>query len=316
MKMDDMNRVLSPYSEAESYDWLNRLTVQHASVFGNELITMASIGPYMRLRRSLGITAGYNRNKRDSSLMASIDSKSVTCKVVKSLIANGYYLVSNNILKDAPQATRREISSTLSRPQEVNKRSVQVPVNFASLLKHILNPDLYKAIKLFLGVERPIFYPPHILRSNPVPRGKSQSDKELSDQAFSFHRDFDNIIWLKLFVNLTTTIGGHHEYIGGSHHESERSIGRDFSSRTQMLKLEDRFNAQTKYESHLWTGRFHEQSIKEVYGDDKLIMLDTHKGVCWLEDTYGLHRGNPPLEGQRAVAAFLIGQYPIRLSRS
>jgi hypothetical protein len=309
-----MHKIPPAYSESESYNWLSWLEDQHAKSFGSELITKTSIELYLKLRRSLGITAGHSRNSGQYSHILTTGNQAVSSTIAKSLFTNGYYLVSSNALKDASQATLNQITNLLSKPQEECKRSFQAPLDFASLIKHILNIDLYNAIKLFLGVQRPIFYPPYILRSNPLPMGKSQSDKELSDKAFSFQRDFDNIKWLKLFVNLTDTTGGNHEYIKGSHHTNERLIGRDFNDRTRMLRLEDRFFAESIYETHLWTGRFHEQSIKDIYGESQRICLNTHRGVCWLEDTYGLHRGNPPLEGHRAVAAFLIGKYPIRLS--
>jgi len=89
----------------------------------------------------------------------------------------------------------------------------------------------------------------------------------------------------------------------------------DFEKRTSDLGFEHQFMARSLYESHLWTGRFHEKAIEEVYGPTRVVRFPTHAGFCWLEDTYGLHRGNPPVEGNRNVAAFLIGQYPVRQSQ-
>ena len=317
--MTTYNQTITPsllkVNERDAHYWLtNIVTKYNTSLFGSEFITKSSLDEYLLLRKALGATAGFRRNEPPNIPLISSINNSPSRVIVDNLTGTGWHLISNNILADASQATISQIQSILLEPRSNAKRSIQAPLGFASLLKHIMTPELYAAIKSYLGVERPTFYPPHILCSQPLERGKILSTKELSDRAFAFHRDYDNIRWLKLFVNLTSTKGGNHEYIQGSHHTSNRDIASDYADRTRNVLHEDPVVAYTEYETHLWLGRFHESSIKHVYGDRQTIRMNTNEGACWIEDTYGLHRGNPPHEGDRAVASFLIAQYPIRYS--
>jgi len=139
-------------------------------------------------------------------------------------------------------------------------------------------------------------------------------EKELSDYAFSYHRDYDNTKWLKIFVSLGDACGGEHEYMSGTHIQTKADFADDYGIRTHGLRFEDTFKAKTIYETHLYSGRHDDETLHGLYGDKVVVRFPSTTGFCWMEDTYGLHRGNPPLSGTRHLIAFLIGQIPVRYS--
>lgn len=232
----------------------------------------------------------------------------------QSLAIYGWYEVYKNIFDNLEKRDKEYIRMYTDslKKERIRKRSVVMPISFCSIIKVALKNEIYEAIKIYLKTERPYFYQPHILVSAPFEQNKQNNKKLLSDFAFSYHRDYDNVRWLKLFVNLTETTGGSHEYVEGSHYTKNRMVDSTYSNRSCGLEFEDQFKPRTTYESHIWTGRFCKQSIEMLYGTDKIRRFSTKAGYTWIEDSYGLHRGNAPVEGNRCVAAFLIGKYPIR----
>jgi hypothetical protein len=155
-------------------------------------------------------------------------------------------------------------------------------------------------------------YTPHILVSPPLEDAILQNTKAMSDKAFLFHRDIDNTLWLKLFVCLSEFVGGDHVFIQGSHWTFKRDIESDYLERKGFCQyFHSPFKAKTVYETHLHTGRFDESALEELYGSS-IIPLVARAGDAWLEDTYGIHKGTPPLSGRRIIMSLLIGRLPVR----
>lgn len=300
--------------EDQFRDWGKLFCHRHEICFGYDGIANSSSDEYLRLRTMLGHTAGYNRHINLQSEYKYNCCSKKSKAIYEQLFTKGWYVIQDNITKDI----NNFIISDHDKEQKLllqnhTKRSIKATLDFSSSIKSIINEDVYDAIKLYLMTDKPFFYSPHILISKPNPKDYKMTAKELSDYAFSYHRDYDNIRWLKLFVNLSETTGGEHEYVETSHHTKTRYTAEHYSMRTQDLNFEDQFCPQTLYESHLWCGRMNEKAITDLY-TDSVVQFQTNKGFCWLEDTYGLHRGNPPKVGNRALAAYLIGQYPVKYS--
>jgi hypothetical protein len=84
-----------------------------------------------------------------------------------------------------------------------------------------------------------------------------------AEEAEFFHRDLDNISWLKVFIYLTDTdiSSGAHAFVPGSH---------------RVNKL-------------LTFGRYNDEQIKEKIGP--FIFVEGKKGTMIIEDTFGFHKG-------------------------
>ena len=87
--------------------------------------------------------------------------------------------------------------------------------------------------------------------------------KKYAQEAENFHRDLDNIFWLKAFVYLTDVDinSGPHAYIPKSH----------------------------KVNKSLTFKRFNDSETKELFGDP--VFHTGKRGTLILEDTFGLHKG-------------------------
>lgn len=83
------------------------------------------------------------------------------------------------------------------------------------------------------------------------------------EEAELFHRDLDNILWLKVFIYLTDVdiYSGPHAYIKGSHRSFKR----------------------------LTFKRFSDTEANNIFG--KTIYHTGNKGTLIIEDTFGLHKG-------------------------
>ena len=269
---------------------------------------------YVKFRSCMALTAGFKRSiyPEDISPLRTNQSKII----FDNLYYKGWSKLSDNIFSKLSNSSLNQIREYTSL--DINQaeksgfyRNKSVPLSFAGLLKHIISKDLLRAIKLYLNTNRPFIYEPTILHSKAALR-ENLSSQELSDKAFSFHRDIDNLRHIKLFVNLTSANRGNHQFIEGSHHTNNRDVCNDWPERTDPLKFHDLFRPNSLYESHLWTGRQDEDALINIYGREKIINIPTTEGFCWIEDTYGLHRGNPPRDKSRFIASYLIGQFAVR----
>jgi hypothetical protein len=308
--MDPMRNV-ELRDEASCISWLDQLAKRYSYKYGMEPMEVDDASEYQYLRRCMGVTAGYQRHIdpffRGIGKSFSAESK----QIASELYSKGWAILDHDIFSYIEPNMHREIDSIVNLDVCDTKRSFKIPIQFGGILKTAITATVRDAISIYLGTDRPFFYQPHILHSQPTQLSKA-TDKELSDHAFAFHRDIDNLKWIKLFVCLSTNDGGNHEYISGSHYTLSRAVCNGFHHRSMLCRFETQFEALSIYETHLHMGRFSEKSLRLLYNKQEFVSFPSRKGMCWIEDTYGLHRGNPAQDTNRLVASFEIGQFPIR----
>ncbi len=105
----------------------------------------------------------------------------------------------------------------------------------------------------------------------------SLSGHDQAEEAENFHRDNDSIRFLKFFIYLTDVgeVNGPHVYVAGSH--------------TSGKLLERR--------------RLTDEEVREAFGSDVLCMTG-RAGDAFIEDTYGIHKGQLPMAGRRLLVQF------------
>lgn len=105
------------------------------------------------------------------------------------------------------------------------------------------------------------------------------------EHAELFHRDVDDLRFVKLFVYLTdvTEDTGPHVYVDGSH-----AVDR----LTEIRRYED-------------------DAVAAAFGADTISTLTGRAGTAFLENTYGMHRGVPPIAGPRLIFQPLYALQPL-----
>ena len=113
----------------------------------------------------------------------------------------------------------------------------------------------------------------------------SFGDRKSSKEAQFFHRDIDDYKFLKMFIYLTdvTEDSGPHIYVKGSHK----------SNKLAQLR------------------RFSDLEVIDQYGDEKLLTLVYPKGYGFIEDTYGIHKGQLPSNGRRLLLQIQYSYLPL-----
>lgn len=105
------------------------------------------------------------------------------------------------------------------------------------------------------------------------------------EEAQAFHRDFDALSFLKLFVHLTDVDEdcGPHVYISGSHRHNviDESLRR----------------------------RSDEAMVSEV-GQDRVVRFTGPAGMAFLENTFGFHKGQLPKKKRRLMMQFIYSVKP------
>lgn len=98
-----------------------------------------------------------------------------------------------------------------------------------------------------------------------------------SEAAQLFHFDLDRLRFLKVFVYVTdvTESRGPHSYVLGSH----RSL-------PPHLRVDRRFT---------------DAEVLEYFGPERIVEVIGPRGTVFLADTIGLHKGVPPVAGERLV---------------
>ena len=257
---------------------------------------------YQNLRKAIGYTAGGKWRKHicttpAENLQASAHNNTNMRRQLKELGWSQFELDHTSLCKIINNCQIKNDSTRISHID---------PGSAFKFLK-IIPTNIFTNIKAYLGTNKIWICSPTILHSKPFKHLPTQ--KELSDHAFMFHRDIDSTAAVKIFVNLTTTAGGNHEYFQKSLYTATREISPDFNPPL----FHDEFFAKTEYETHVHTGRFSAQSLKDIYGHTNLIKMPTQKGFAWVEDTYGLHRGTPCTDGERQILSILVLKDPVRI---
>ena len=106
----------------------------------------------------------------------------------------------------------------------------------------------------------------------------SFSGNDTAQEAELFHRDNDSIRFLKFFLYLTDVgpENGPHVFVKASH-----------SSRRLLARR-----------------RIDDAEVQAEFPADHILSLTGHAGDAFLEDTYGLHKGQLPMAGKRLLVQF------------
>ncbi|PTU32366.1 phytanoyl-CoA dioxygenase family protein [Stenotrophobium rhamnosiphilum] len=106
-----------------------------------------------------------------------------------------------------------------------------------------------------------------------------------AQQAENFHRDVDDWRFLKLFVCLSDVgpDNGPHKYVTNS---------------VESEKLRE-------------IRRFTDQEVESVFGIENIKCLTGHPGQAFLEDTFGIHKGQPVKQGRRLMFQAVYSMYSL-----
>jgi hypothetical protein len=106
-----------------------------------------------------------------------------------------------------------------------------------------------------------------------------------AEHAENFHRDVDDLKFIKLFMYLTDVDNdsGPHVFIRGSHKGAKCSEIR----------------------------RYSDNEVNLAYGEDAIKVFTGKAGESFLEDTYGLHKGTPPKNRARLIFQPLYTLRPV-----
>lgn len=150
-------------------------------------------------------------------------------------------------------------------------------LNAPHLLSIANDPRVLDVVEAFLGA-KPTIGALRLWWSTPTASGEPE-------HAENFHRDIDDLRFIKLFVYLTDVDdeSGPHIYARGSHRENVLTT----------------------------VGRFTDEQVAEAVGSDKIMRLKGPAGTAFVESTYGLHRGLPPISKPRLVFQPLYTLRPV-----
>ena len=103
----------------------------------------------------------------------------------------------------------------------------------------------------------------------------SLSGNELPEEAENFHRDNDGIKFLKFFIYLTDVDekSGPHKFVK--------------ASQCEPVLLDRR--------------RFRDEEVTAAFGADRILTMTGCAGDAFIEDTFGVHKGQLPVSGRRLL---------------
>ena len=138
------------------------------------------------------------------------------------------------------------------------------------------DPSIIRVVEAYLGC-KPTISNIGIWWS--LPGHKASEDAEL------FHRDVDDWKFVKLFVYLTDVDGGAgpHVYISGSHRDA------------RLLRIR----------------RYEDEEVAGVFGRDRIVKFEGAAGSAFLEDTFGLHKGETARDRRRLLFQVQYSLFPV-----
>jgi hypothetical protein len=106
-----------------------------------------------------------------------------------------------------------------------------------------------------------------------------------AQQAEFFHRDVDDWKFVKLFVYLTDVgpDSGPHVYVQNS------------ANCAKLTKIR----------------RFTDEEVRDTFGPENLLVMTAKAGQGFLEDTFGIHKGQPVVNGTRLIFQVVYGLSPL-----
>lgn len=211
---------------------------------------------------------------RDRSVRAAEDLKTSGLHRLGSLLSpeKCTELVSYFESKDVTDPYRPSVPPFLPlssrRPAEAHiaHHSANDIVEAPYLVELANDPRIIDAVSGFLGCKPTIGY---------MATWWSYATSTGPQQAENFHRDVDDWRFVKLFVYLTevTSERGPHKYVL-------------YSSPTPRLTV---------------IRRYQDDEVQSAFGADNILTMTAQPGEGFLEDTYGLHKGQPVQSGRRLL---------------
>lgn len=129
----------------------------------------------------------------------------------------------------------------------------------------------------------------HFLGSEPVlcqtncwwSVNKSTHRSNLSGNAQLFHQDTEYLKFIKVFIYLTDVNenNGPHKYVQGTSKIAQDSLGEDYKP----------------------SNRVEDEKVEQLFGKENILTFTGKKGTIIIEDTFGLHKGTPVVEGARLL---------------
>lgn len=115
----------------------------------------------------------------------------------------------------------------------------------------------------------------------------SFGERESAKEAQFYHRDLDDYKFLKIFFYLTDVDenSGPHIFVKKSH---------------KINKLLD-------------LRRFSDDEVEKEFGTNNILTLIEPKGSCFIEDTYGVHKGQLPLKDNRLLLQIQYSYLPLHV---
>jgi ectoine hydroxylase-related dioxygenase (phytanoyl-CoA dioxygenase family) len=105
------------------------------------------------------------------------------------------------------------------------------------------------------------------------------------EHAELFHRDVDDLRFIKLFVYLTDVDEntGPHMFVSGSHRQNRLTA----------------------------ISRYGDSEVEQAFGSRNILSITGKAGTAFLENTFGVHRGVPPRQGPRLIFQPLYTLRPV-----
>ncbi|MDB4088476.1 phytanoyl-CoA dioxygenase family protein [Flavobacteriales bacterium] len=142
--------------------------------------------------------------------------------------------------------------------------------------KLAFDKNLLNLVGQFLGSE------PILCQTNSwwsVARSTHRSN--LSANAQLFHQDTEYLKFVKVFIYLTDVDenNGPHQYVQGSSKFAQEKLGEGYSP----------------------SNRVEDEKAASLFGKENILTFTGKKGSVIIEDTFGLHKGTPVIEGARLL---------------
>lgn len=160
-------------------------------------------------------------------------------------------------------------------PPDTHVADIPAAPTLAALQRIALDPRLIDIAARYFGCK------PYL---DSVQAWWSLPGNEKPQEAENFHRDNDSIRFLKFFLYLTDVGAsfGPHKFVVGSHREARL--------------LERR--------------RFTDEEVVAEFGSQRILEVQGKAGDAFMEDTFGLHKGQMPHRGYRLLAQFRYSVTP------
>lgn len=209
-------------------------------------------------------------------------------EVFQHLDANGYAplpnLLSQSQIEDIKGYFASKTAYDPYRP-EVGRFKAPQDVPVGTHVAHFENTDIVKAPHFLSLANNPVILSAvgQVLGAKPtisymaawwsIAHGESAQHAEL------FHRDVDDLRFIKLFIYLTDVDeeSGPHVFVRGTHKQNKL---------TEIRRLS-------------------EEEVAGAFGAENILLFTGPAGTCFLENTYGIHRGVPPTKRPRLLMQVL-----------